>query len=67
MTGTVRWWNEERGHGFIRGNDQVDYFVHYTDVVGEGRRNLLRDEDVEFDAGSTFKGPRAQKVKRGKI
>lgn len=67
MTGMVRWWSEERGHGFIRGADGVDYFVHYTGVLGEGRRNLARDEDVEFEASSTFKGPRAINVLRGKL
>lgn len=67
MAGTVRWWNEERGHGFIRGNDGLDYFVHYTCLVGEGRKNLLRDEDVEFEPAETPKGPRATKVLRGKV
>ena len=67
MTGIVRWWNEERGHGFIRGKDGVDYFVHYTGVAGEGRKNLTRDEDVEFDATVTPKGPRAVNVLRGRL
>lgn len=66
MSGTVRWWSEERGHGFIRGQDGRDYFVHYTCLIGDGRRNLERDEEVEFVAAETPKGPRATQVLRGK-
>jgi CspA family cold shock protein len=62
--GSVRWWNEDKGHGFIRGADSVDYFVHHTGILGEGRKQLARDEEVEFDAIETEKGPRAVMVKR---
>jgi cold shock protein len=63
--GYVRWWAEEKGHGFIRGEDGKDYFVHYSCLNGEGRKNLERDEEVEFEASETPKGPRAVNVWRG--
>ena len=62
--GTVRWWNEEKGHGFIRGSDNQDYFVHHTGILGEGRKQLARDEEVVFEGIETGKGPRAVMVKR---
>lgn len=64
--GYVRWWAVEKGHGFIRGEDGRDYFVHYTSINGEGRKNLERDEEVEFDGKDTPRGPRADNVWRGR-
>jgi CspA family cold shock protein len=64
-TGTVRWWNEDRGHGFIRDKEGVDYFVHHTGILGEkgARKQLARDQVVEFLGSNTLKGPRASMVK----
>ena len=62
--GIVRWWNEDKGHGFIRGEDGKDYFVHHTGILGTGRKQLARDEDVVFDGIETEKGPQAVLVKR---
>jgi CspA family cold shock protein len=62
--GVVKWWNSEKGHGFIRGNDNVEYFVHYSGILGEGKKQLERDEEVDFVALTTVKGPRAIEVRR---
>ena len=64
MKGYVRWWAVEKGLGFIRGEDGKDYFVHYSGIVGEGRKNLDRDEEVSFEESESKKGPRAEKVER---
>ena len=60
-TGTVKWFNQNKGFGFIeRENEDKDLFVHMTEVQGQ-----INDGDkVEFDVGETEKGPAAQKVKK---
>ena len=60
-TGTVKWFNQSKGFGFIeRENEDKDLFVHMTEV--EGRIN--DGDKVEFELGETEKGPAAQKVKK---
>ena len=60
-TGTVKWFNQNKGFGFIeRENEDKDLFVHMTEV--EGRIN--DGDKVEFEVGETEKGPAAQKVKK---
>ena len=46
--GRVRWFSEERGYGFIEDGEE-NFFVHYTEVVGEGLRTLEEDSEVEFE------------------
>ena len=60
-TGTVKWFNQNKGFGFIeRENEDKDLFVHMTEVQGQ-----INDGDkVEFELGETEKGPAAQKVKK---
>lgn len=50
MRGSVKWFSEEKGFGFINAGGREDYFVHYKDIVqnGGGRRNLETGQDVEF-------------------
>ena len=67
LKGVVKWWNEEKGLGFIKGDDGVEYFIHYSGVKGQGKRNLVRDEEVDFEPVETVKGPRAVEVLRGRI
>ena len=50
MEGTVKWFNDTRGYGFITPSDgSADVFVHYTGIVGEGRKTLQEGQKVEFE------------------
>ncbi len=60
MEGTVKWYNRKKGFGFIIGEDNVEYFVHYTGLT---QGTFIRDNDkVGFDAVETEKGKQAQNV-----
>jgi cold shock protein len=62
-TGTVKWFNDAKGYGFIERSDgKEDVFVHYTAVVGEGYRSLTEGSEVEFDVEQDPKGLRAANV-----
>ena len=64
-TGTVKWFDETKGFGFITPSDgQKDCFVHHTAIQGEGFKTLLEGERVEFDIVQGEKGPAAENVKR---
>lgn len=62
IKGMVKWWSLDRGHGFILGDDGKEYFVHYSAVKMNGRKNLEWAQDVEFEPLETEKGPRAAEV-----
>ena len=47
--GKVKWFNDEKGWGFIKQDEGPDVFVHYSQIAGEGRRRLFEDETVEFE------------------
>ncbi|NPD12106.1 cold shock domain-containing protein [Enterococcus sp. MMGLQ5-2] len=49
MTGTVKWFNEKKGYGFITGDDNNDIFVHYSDIVVTGYRKLVEGQKVEYE------------------
>jgi CspA family cold shock protein len=63
--GTVKWFNDAKGYGFIQmeGSDQ-DIFVHHTSIQAEGFRTLNQGEEVQFDLTSGPKGPKAENVMR---
>jgi CspA family cold shock protein len=62
--GTVKWFNSEKGYGFIaQDNGQPDVFVHYSEISGAGFRNLEEGQRVEFEIGQGNKGPQAQAVR----
>jgi cold shock protein len=62
-TGTVKWFNNARGYGFItRGEDSDDVFVHYRNIQGEGYRSLNEGQSVEFDILEGDKGLQAENV-----
>ena len=63
-TGTVKWFNSEKGFGFITPEDgSADVFVHFSAIAGEGYRNLDEGQRVEFEIGQGQKGPQAQGVR----
>lgn len=63
-TGTVKWFSDKKGYGFIVPEDGgEDLFVHYSEIEGDGGFRTLEEEDrVEFTVGHTDKGPNAQEV-----
>jgi len=63
-TGTVKWFNPDKGYGFIARDSGGDIFVHYTAIVGRGFRALEEGEKVSFTVGEGRKGPAAQGVRR---
>ncbi len=60
--GRVKWFNEEKGFGFIEQKDDADIFVHYKEIASEGRRTLLEGQLVSYDIGETDKGVQALEV-----
>ncbi len=62
--GRVKWFNDEKGWGFIKQEAGPDVFVHYSQIAGDGRRRLLEDELVEFEIKDGPKGLQAVNVTR---
>ena len=63
MRGTVKFFNDEKGFGFIERDGGDDVFVHFSNIVGENHRTLEAEQEVEFDIGPGRKGDEAQNVK----
>lgn len=63
-TGTVKWFNDAKGYGFIEQPDGGDIFVHFSSIVGEGFRTLSEGEAVEYELLETDRGPQASNVVR---
>ena len=61
-TGTVKWFSNEKGYGFIRRASGEEVFVHYTDIVGDGFRSLKEGEAVDFEVVIGDRGPKAHRV-----
>lgn len=63
--GTVKWFDDSKGYGFLRANDRdEDVFVHYSAVQAEGFRSLAKGEEVQFDLIESDKGYKAENVVR---
>ena len=62
-TGTVKFFNNEKGYGFITRTDGPDVFVHYSNISGEGYRSLEQGQTVEFEVGQGRKGDEALNVR----
>ncbi len=60
--GTVKWFNSEKGYGFIQVEGGNDVFVHYTAILGDGFRTLEEGQRVEFDIVEGQRGPQAANV-----
>lgn len=63
-TGTVKWFNSEKGYGFIAPDDgSADVFAHFSAIQGSGHRNLEENQRVEFDTEAGQKGPQATNIR----
>ncbi len=61
-TGTVKWFDEKKGYGFITMDEGKDVFVHYSAIQGDGFRKLTEGDRVTFDVKEGTKGPQADLV-----
>jgi len=62
VQGTVKWFSNQKGYGFIQQDGGSDVFVHYTAIVGDGYKTLQEGERVEFEIVQGAKGPQAANV-----
>ena len=62
-TGTVKWFNPDKGFGFIAQDGGADVFVHFSAIEGNGYRNLNENDKVEFEVTMGAKGPNASNVR----
>jgi len=60
--GTVKWFNESKGFGFITQEDGTDVFVHHSEIKGEGYKTLAEGDLVSFDVVKGDKGPKASNI-----
>ena len=63
-TGTVKWFDDRKGYGFINRDEGDDIFVHHSQISGVGFKTLQEGDRVEFTVGQGRKGPAAQQVTR---
>jgi len=65
LQGTVKWFNESKGYGFITPDGgEKDLFVHFSEINGEGYKTLQEGDRVSFEEGQGQKGPQAIKVEK---
>lgn len=64
MKGKVKWFNAEKGYGFISGEDGKDIFVHYSQILQDGYKSLDEGVEVTFDAVESDKGLQARNVEK---
>ncbi len=62
--GTVKWFNQQKGFGFITGNDGKDVFVHFSAISGEGFKSLDEGQAVSYDVVDGPRGPQAANVEK---
>jgi CspA family cold shock protein len=64
QTGTVKWFNNDKGFGFIAQDDGgKDIFAHVSEIVGDGYKTLAESQRVEYDVGQGAKGPQATRIR----
>ena len=61
-TGTVKWFNDTKGFGFITSDDGTDAFVHHSDIQGDGFKTLVEGQKVQFEITQGQKGPQASNI-----
>jgi CspA family cold shock protein len=64
VTGTVKWFNESKGFGFITQDNGTDVFAHYSAIQGDGFKTLNEGDQVSFDVIDGDKGPKAQNIEK---
>lgn len=62
LSGTVKWFNAEKGFGFIQSNGRNDVFVHFSAIVGDGYKSLNEGDSVQFNVVAGAKGEQASDV-----
>lgn len=62
IVGTVKWFNDAKGYGFISREGESDVFVHFRSIQMEGRKTLTEGQQVEFTIGEGLKGQQAENV-----
>ncbi|HLF32199.1 MAG TPA: cold shock domain-containing protein [Xanthomonadales bacterium] len=62
VVGTVKWFNDEKGYGFIAREGERDVFVHFRAIAMDGRKSLKEGQQVKFTIGEGQKGPQAENV-----
>lgn len=62
MKGTVKWFNEEKGFGFITGEDGKDVFVHFSQINKNGFKTLKENEEVEYSVTKSVRGMQAENI-----
>lgn len=63
ITGTVKWFNDEKGFGFIEQQSGPDVFAHFSAIVSEGFKSLQEGQQVEFTVTQGQKGPQAENIR----
>jgi CspA family cold shock protein len=64
VIGTVKWFNNAKGYGFIGRNEGPDVFIHYTAILGVGYRTLPEGDSVEFEIVEGPRGPQAADLRK---
>ncbi len=62
--GTVKWFNNAKGFGFVTAEDGTEAFIHYSDIESDGFKSLEEGDPVEFELTEGTKGPKAVKVRK---
>ena len=62
VTGTVKWFNETKGYGFIAQDNGPDVFAHFRSIVSDGYKTLAEGQKVEFTVSQGAKGPQAENI-----
>lgn len=62
MTGTVKWFNAEKGYGFIKDEEGKDIFVHFSSINSDGYKTLEEGQKVAYDLVESDRGPQAKNV-----